>query len=302
MKKVFVLLIIFLSIYVCSKIYAYESYKIGDIVTYNDIEFYVIKDSSSDSDSITLLKKELLTVEEVNLYGGVGTDNNHVNKYTYDSVGIAKDYNNHGGMAYYSSSTCGWINGQNILSGCTNDYETSDAKYLIDSWALAKFKLEDLTRDSTGYSARLITEEDLLNVGYYYSDNGELRWENAPAWVHDQFYVTMIPGYDKGYIKHVDTIGFLNSGNVYSIVYYRPVVTLKKRAIENVDDNQDNEIIDDNNKEQSVIDNTVESKQSVNVTNTLKSVSWLIILVGLVLVCAGLNIFIIIKNKDRKKD
>ena len=60
--------------------------------------------------------------------------------------------------------------------------------------------------------------------------------------------------------------------------------------------------IDDDSKEQSVIDNKVESKQSVTVPNTLKSVSGLIILIGMVLVCVGLNIFIIIKNKDRKKD
>ena len=301
MKKVFSLLIIFLSVFICTKVYAYKIYKVGDEVTYNDIKFYVIKDSSSEEDSVTLLKAEPLTVEEVNLYGGVGTDNNHVNKYTYDSVGIAKNDNGHGGMAYYSSPTCGWINGQTISSGCTNDYETSDAKYLIDSWALAKFKLEDLTIDSTGYSARLITEDDLLNVGYYYNNN-ELRWENVPEWVHDQFYATMISKYGNGYIKYVDPVGFLNPGNVESIYSYRPVVILKKQAIDKDDDNQDNEIIDDDSKEQSVIDNTVESKQSVTVPNTLKSVSGLIILVGLVLVCAGLNIFIIIKNKDRKKD
>lgn len=43
--------------------YAYKSYSIGDEVTYNDIKFYVIKDSNSDEDSITILKAEPLTVE-----------------------------------------------------------------------------------------------------------------------------------------------------------------------------------------------------------------------------------------------
>ena len=56
MKKVFVLLIIFLSIFICGKVCAYKSYKVGDEVTYNDIKFYVIKDSGSDIDNITLLK------------------------------------------------------------------------------------------------------------------------------------------------------------------------------------------------------------------------------------------------------
>ncbi len=46
--------------------YAYKSYSIGDEVTYNNIKFYVIKDSSSDEDSIILLKEKLLTVGEIN--------------------------------------------------------------------------------------------------------------------------------------------------------------------------------------------------------------------------------------------
>ena len=49
---------------------AYTEYKIGDEITYNDIKFYVIKDSSSDIDNVTMLKEEPLTVDEVSLYGG----------------------------------------------------------------------------------------------------------------------------------------------------------------------------------------------------------------------------------------
>ena len=45
----------------------YNSYQIGDVVTYNDIEFYVIKNSTESEQALTLLKKEPLTVEEVNV-------------------------------------------------------------------------------------------------------------------------------------------------------------------------------------------------------------------------------------------
>ena len=85
MKRVAYSIVFISTIFIFSNfIYAYKEYKIGDLVKYNDIDFYVITDSSSEEGSITLLKKELLTVAEVNLYGGAGTDNNHVNKYTSD--------------------------------------------------------------------------------------------------------------------------------------------------------------------------------------------------------------------------
>ena len=58
----------------------YKEYKIGDIITYNGMNFYVIENSDDMSDSITMLKAEPLTVDEVNTYGA-----GHVNMYiTYD--------------------------------------------------------------------------------------------------------------------------------------------------------------------------------------------------------------------------
>jgi type II secretory pathway pseudopilin PulG len=59
----------------------YDAYEVGDEVTYNNVDYYVIKDSSASEESVTLLKAEPLTVAEVNQYGGVGTTNNHVNMY-----------------------------------------------------------------------------------------------------------------------------------------------------------------------------------------------------------------------------
>ena len=52
------------------------------------MEFYVIKNSDSKESSVTMLKKDLFTIEELNLYGGVGTENNYVNRYAqYDQNG-----------------------------------------------------------------------------------------------------------------------------------------------------------------------------------------------------------------------
>ena len=47
----------------------YTAYEVGDEVTYNNINYYVIKDSSASEETVTLLKAEPLTVAEVNQYG-----------------------------------------------------------------------------------------------------------------------------------------------------------------------------------------------------------------------------------------
>ena len=46
---------------------AYTSYNQGDVVSYNGMDFYVLYDSDSSSNVLTLLKKEPLTVSEVNV-------------------------------------------------------------------------------------------------------------------------------------------------------------------------------------------------------------------------------------------
>ena len=47
----------------------YTVYSIGDEVTYNNVDYYVIKDSSAAEENVTMLKAEPLTVAEVNEYG-----------------------------------------------------------------------------------------------------------------------------------------------------------------------------------------------------------------------------------------
>ena len=111
----------------------YQTYSIGDEVTYNGMNFYVIADSDENSDSVTMLKAEPLTVDEVNTYG-VG----HVNRYTSSSVGTATNQNGYGGMTYYSSETCGYVNSSWVYDGCTTDYAQSEVKYAVDAWAKDK--------------------------------------------------------------------------------------------------------------------------------------------------------------------
>ena len=177
---------------------AYQSYKIGDVVTYNGMNFYVIADSDEKSESVTLLKEEPLTVDEVNAYGGVGTANNHVNMYfTFDTSDsyyqTAYDNNGYGGMAYYTSTTCGWNGSSRVSDGCTTDYDASEIKYVVDAWTTDKLNASDLTEDSLGYKTRLLSFEDLTtNLGYVLDDEATFEIyipsENTPSWVCNSNY------------------------------------------------------------------------------------------------------------------
>ena len=111
----------------------YNAYEVGDIIQYNGVQYRVIKDSDTSKENVTLLKAEPLSVAEVNQYGA-----GHVNRYTYSSVGTAYNSNGYGGMAYYTSETCGYINNTRVYDGCKNDYALSEIKYVVDAWKTAK--------------------------------------------------------------------------------------------------------------------------------------------------------------------
>ena len=218
----------------------YYHYKDKDEVTYNGIDYYVIKRSNEQSDTVTLLKKDPLTVAEVNKYGGVGTENNHVNKNTSESKGTAYDRNGYGEMAYYSSSTCGYNGSKWIYDGCTTDYAKSEVKYVVDAWALDKLKASDLKEDKTGYSVRLITFDDLVdNLGYTITNENTWYTPTAdvtPSWVYNSkyYYWTMSQREDS-----TDSVWFVypdGDVNDYYVHYcagsVRPVITILKSALQ----------------------------------------------------------------------
>ena len=164
MKKV---LLILTSICICffkdTVKASYDEYKIGDFVKYNNIGFIVIENSDSNDEYVTLLKGEPLTYDEVNKYG-VG----HINNYS-DYKGLARNNFGYGEIAYYSSSTCGYINGSYVSLECTTDYDKSEVKYVVDAWASDSIKEMDLKSDSQNLSVRLLTVDELINnLGYSY--------------------------------------------------------------------------------------------------------------------------------------
>ena len=222
------------------QVVTYDAYSVGDEVTYNGVDYYVIADSGENQANVTMLKKTPLTVSEVNTYGGVGTANNHVNMYVTSDTSAsyyqtAYDSNGYGGMAYYSSSTCGY----GTYTGCTSNYADSEVKYVVDAWKTAKAP--------AATEARLITYEELLaNLGYensvtctggcFYS--GSL--DNVPTWVYNNsyWYWTMSQNGDQAsLVWYVYNDGGLRGhyvdgvSNSYDGIVVRPVITISKSEL-----------------------------------------------------------------------
>ena len=194
----------------------YTAYTVGNSVTYNNENYYVIKDSGTDEASVTLLKAEPLSYSEIQTYSnGTGAE-------LYD---YGEEKGHIGGMKYHSSSST---------------YSTSYVKTTVDAWKNAKAP--------AATEARLITYNELLdNLGYensvactsgcYYT--GSL--DNVPNFVYNSNYNywTMSPNNDSSSrVWIVDESGRLgsNSVNSYYVVSYhsgavRPVIVLSKSEL-----------------------------------------------------------------------
>ncbi len=298
MKKILYITLLFISVFLVNEIKAYTAYKIGDVVTYNNVGYYVIKNSDNNDATLTLLKTEPLTVEEVNQYG-IG----HINRNTSSSVGTAYNANGYGGMAYYSSDLCNL----SVQSGCTNSYEDSDIKYVVDAWAQTNTVDSDLAVDLTGYSARLLTYEELItNLGYSAAEPDvttmDLNIESVPDWVYNSnyWYWTMSQYQDE--MIRVWRVG--GSGNVDALSVYdnvgrivRPVIVLKKTALGDKDESIDDNI--ENIKQENDSINEKISKQ-VNVPNTYLNSSLIIIIIGFVIAGVGIVIYYKLKKRESK--
>ena len=214
----------------------YEEYTIGQEVSYNNIDYYVIKDSAATEDTVTLLKATPLTTEEVNEYGRVGTANNVVNKYR-ENGGVSNpsatafDQNGYGSMSYYESSTCYYRGGgSHSIENCTTEYNQSNVKYVVDAWSVAKVPsgLEE---------ARLITYDELIdNLGYnpeISSSGNPQKNDNVPTWVYNSNYFYWTMSYKESFeVWIVGDEGSLGGAAAYySLGVIRPVIVLSKSAL-----------------------------------------------------------------------
>ena len=208
---------------------SYTVYNVGDEVTYNNVNYYVIKDSGAKESTVTLLKAEPLSVAEVNLYG-VG----HINSNTDVSRGKVYDSSGYGGIVYYSSLRCGYDDkGTWNGSDCTTDYAQSEVKYVVDAWKNEKA--------SAATEARLMTYEEALEyseikqecTGECYNVIGlKYNW----MYNNNYWYWLSTPYTDSSSsVWKVNRKGILDYNEVYTtrnnFGVVRPVIVLPKSAL-----------------------------------------------------------------------
>lgn len=276
MKKILYIIVLITFIFFIDKIHAYTEYKIGDEITYNDIKFYVIKNSSSDEDTVTMLKAEPLSYLEVQHYSE-GTNAQITNQ------------NGYGGIQYHSTS---------------NEYEGSYVKTTVDAWAQVQAPL--------AIEARLITFDELTSdLGYEYyeesSNSGYRKTESTPSWVYNNnyWYWTMSPYSDStdkvwypSELSEIMNYSPVNCGRYgfgISDGKIRPVITLSKTALGDTDES----IIDDKTIEKDISNKPNESKTTVKVDNTYMSSSILLIILGFI--TASVSVIIIYKLCNKKR-
>ena len=181
----------------------YTAYSVGDEVSYNNINYYVIKDSSTSEETVTLLKAEPLSYSEVQTYSqGTGVQ-------TYDMGG-------YGGMQYHSSSS---------------DYSTSYVKTTVDAWKQAQAPAAS--------EARLITIDDLKdNLGYVLDTSATseayIPSSSTPSWVYNSNYDYWAMSQYQDSTSDVWDV--YNDGTLFNIdvdhgYLVRPVITLSKSSL-----------------------------------------------------------------------
>ena len=184
---------------------SYQTYSVGDTVIYNDISFYVIKNSGAKEDTVTLLKAEPFTIDEVK------------NQYLPERYGGLTNSKDGYGSIFFGSS---------------NEYSLSHIKAELDVWIIDKFSSNDIKQ------FRLITFEELRDsFGFEYKSScstcGSMNWiatENTPDWIKMYSYWTMSKADDSTNVWVVDK-DIINTSGLYELYCIRPVVELYKSAL-----------------------------------------------------------------------
>ena len=231
-KYYIIILILFFTIFI-KKV---EAYSYGEEVTYNNMKFNVLKDNG---ESVTILKQTPLLANDVDYYG-----RGHINMYNlyyigYPSTKYTKKSANdkgYGAIAFYSRKKCSNIDKN--YSGCVNDYNKSDVKYVVDAWANQEFGSENLVKDETGYSARLMTKEEIEKYYVYeYRESSPTNptlvrviSDETPSWLYQSGMTSwlMTPVGD-GNNVYDDKLYEIY---VYDYKYIRPIVTINKTELD----------------------------------------------------------------------
>ena len=260
MKKI----LVFVTVLMCmlffkNNVYAYKEYKVGDLIKYRDEYYFVIEDSDENINYVTLLKDKALTVDELYKYGRDESDNLFINEYIYNNDNpekiVYEDENGNGNIAFYTSETCrydyqwyisNFAKYDFITDGCTNDYDKSDVKKVVDNWSNS---FSDDLVEVRGYKARLLTTKELMDqLGFGNQLLPADTFEHSditPSCVYDQPFAYWIissdnidnddqnfisPNFNYGFYSLNTSLHFgdIHSNYVTSMFAVRPVINLDK--------------------------------------------------------------------------
>lgn len=292
----------------------YSEYNIGDIIKYNNEDYYVINTSSENENYVTVIKAKSLTTDELYKYGRDKNGHLFVNKYLLnenDPEKVIYSFSDgSGGIAYYTSETCRaevtWnvssFNVSNIISdGCENDFNKSDVKKVLANWSNDIFTSNDLI-EVDGYKYRLLNLSDLNNLGFHntYDNNwsiSDLSKIAEPFKNNIPQYWTMISGEDNIFAKYsYRSLGIhINDSYVLTKNSVRPVVNINKCSI---DGGCVKEKVLVSCDITSVGDVQPDNPSVVDVPSTLSIISNVIIIISLLLIISGIAIVVVNYKKS----
>ena len=180
----------------------YRVYHQGDKITLNNEEYYVITNSGADKDYVVALKKNVLPGSIINLYSVEPSVWGHV-------------------VPYYFTDMCNY----STRTECHNDYESSNAKLIVDGWVNDNFS-DDQLKVVDGYKARLILNSEYSTIPSAYSWRVSNNW----YWTMTAASGQTIGGAvgTNGSLTTVLVTGYNNSNNGQ----IRPVINVYKSALE----------------------------------------------------------------------
>lgn len=216
-----------------------KEYNEGDKIKVAGEYYYVISRSPRSQDYVVALKEYPLTVDEINTYGIINGIN-YVNKNTKSSRGVAYDITRYdpqifedvptgyGGMAFYSSSKCGYryadsdVDTDSCVNESATNYNVSHIKKVIDNWSNTKFIKGEL-KNVDGYNARLLSSDETPTVNSF-------KWDR---YLEYSYWTMFTEDTSRSKVRAVKFKGFVSSSaSVFRYdIAVRPVINVYKSAI-----------------------------------------------------------------------
>lgn len=281
MKKRLFLLLLVLSIMFIGTVKAedivYEEYKVGDMVTIDNINYYTLLNSGINQDYIVLVRQIPLMKDEVSSYLESANLDDAI---TVDEEGFIK-------VKYYTGDYCY----SSEEASCKRLYKNSLVKQLVDYWAENNFDNKLAVADN---QSAYILSYDLIMEAYNQLNespsndqiNSVMEWLQVGKqyWIND---INFPSDMTNSFVGIVNANGELYGEGYNNLNYILPVINFQKKYLQTNEET----IVPISNKDDSSI--------KVNTPNTLLNKSFIVIALGALFVAIG--IMFIYKVGKKKK-